>query len=88
MKDEVSELAKEKYTKTREILKNPPRNQQYSKLIELGFEYIEEGGDTEKYEEDNAQPMNTRQKVISEYFECKSMLSLKIIQNFIDENRK
>lgn len=85
MEDEISKLAKEKYNKTREVLKNTPRNQRYSKLIELGFEYIEEGDGTEKYEEDNAKPMNTRQKVISEYFECKSTLSLKIIQNFIEE---
>ena len=66
MEDEISKLAKEKYNKTREVLKNTPRDQQYSKLIELGFEYIEEGDDAEKYEEDNAQPMNIRQKVISE----------------------
>lgn len=85
MEDEISKLLKEKYNNTREVLKNTPRNQQYSKLIELDFEYIEEGDDAEKYEEDNAQPMNTRQKVISEYFECKSRLSLKIIQNFIEE---
>lgn len=45
MEDKISKAVKEKYDKTRKILKNTPRSEKYSKLVELGFEYIEEEDD-------------------------------------------
>ena len=45
MEDKISKAGKEKYTKTQKILKNTPRSERYSKLVELGFEYIEEEDD-------------------------------------------
>jgi len=84
MEDKITKVGKEKYAKTREILKNTPRSERYSKLVELGFEYIEEEDDgIEKQEENNAKPLNNRQKTLVKYFEGKSRLSSDIIEQFI-----
>jgi hypothetical protein len=81
MEDKIIKAGKEKYIKTREILKNTPRSERYSKLVELGFEYIEEEDDgIEKQEEDNARPLNNRQKILVKYFEGQSCLSSDIIE--------
>lgn len=86
MEDDISKKSKEKYEKTREVLKNTPRSERYSKLLELGFEYVEEEGDsTEKQEEDNAKPLNSRQKILVKYFDGNSCLSSDIIEHFIKE---
>ena len=86
MEDKISKAAKAKYDKTREVLKYTPSKERYSKLLELGFEYIEEDdGGIEKQEEDNAKPLNKRQKMLTKYFERKSGLSSDIIQKFILE---
>jgi len=86
MKDKISKAGKEKYTKTQEILKNSHRSERYSKLVELGFEYIEEEDDRiEKQEEDNAKSLNNRQKTLVKYFEGQFCLSLDIIEQFILE---
>jgi hypothetical protein len=86
MEDKISKAVKEKYDKTRKILKNTPRSERYSKLVELGFEYIEEEDDgIEKQEEDKAKPLNHRQKILVKYFEGKSHLSSDIIEQFILE---
>lgn len=86
MEDKISKAGKEKYTKTQKILKNTPRSERYSKLVELGFEYIEEEDDCiEKQEEDNAKPLNNRQKTLVKYFEGQFCLSSDIIEQFILE---
>ena len=86
MEDKISKAGKEKYKKTREILKKTPGSERYSKLVDLGFEYIEEEDDgIEKQEEDNAKPLNNRQKILVKYFEGKSRLSSDIIEQFILE---
>lgn len=79
MEDEISKIAKEKYDKTRKVLKNTSIQELYSKLLKLGFKYIEEE------DEDNAKPLNARQKIIAKYFDGKSGLSSEIIQSFILE---
>lgn len=57
-----------------------------AKLLEMGFEYVEEErDDTEKYEENNATPVYKRQEVIVKYFEHKCDLSPDVIQNFLIE---
>lgn len=75
MEDKINKKLKEKYEQTREILKNTPRSERYFKLLEMGFEYIEDDNDgMEKQEEDNAKPLNSRQKILVKYFEGKSCL--------------
>ena len=65
MADELTTKAKEKYNKVKEALKTTSRQDRNAKLLEMGFEYVEEeSDDTEKYEENNAVPANKRQKVI------------------------
>ena len=86
MEENISKKSKERYEKTRDILKNTPRSERYYKLLELGFEYIEEECDsTEKQEEDNAKPLNSRQKILAKYFDDNSCLSSDIIEYFITE---
>lgn len=86
MEDKINKKLKEKYEQTREILKNTPRSERYFKLLEMGFEYIEDDNDgMEKQEEDNAKPLNSRQKILVKYFEGKSCLSQDIIEQFILE---
>lgn len=86
MEDKISKAGKEKYAKTRKMLKNTPRSEKYSKLVELGFEYIEEEDDgIEKQAEDDAKPLNNRQKTLVKYFESQSCLSSDIIEQFILE---
>lgn len=86
MEDKINKIAKVKYRKVREIFKNAPKQDRYSQLLEMGFEYVEEEEyNSEKHEEYNAKPLNTRQKIIVKYFEKQSSLSSNIINNFILE---
>jgi hypothetical protein len=86
MTDALTTKEKERYNKVREALKTISRQDMNAKLLEMGFEYVEEErDDTEKYEENNATPVNKRQEVIVKYFEHKCDLSPDVIQNFLIE---
>ena len=85
MTDELTKIAKAKYNKVRETLKETCKKDRHAKLLEMGFEYVEEDDDTEKIEENNAIPENKRQKIIEKYFKAQSELYPDIIQKFIEE---
>ena len=63
--------------------KNPKEVKE--KLLEYGFEYFEEGDDTEEQEELNAKPENTRQQRIVDFFESEVPPSQSVLGDFLAE---